>query len=297
MKLKRLLQHHEAHRGSHVLVDNLGDGLLCQENKIYGRIRLAALKAGYQFSAENNNFYEALPLSQLETILTKKIIPYTDNVTVLKQIEKTHPNVSDWQDIGMHLKRNYVFHESCHAVARSVAPVQMTQSEQLRVLQMLLEESFANTCELLAVCDAGETAHQIFYEINSYSFLFEERAHLSSLLKNMNPKLVTLVLLLTYLFSNYLFDEIDDSTLKRVIKIAQSKSDATLSVAQLKSLRQTVKLCFTLDESFKLVTTSFYLRLNGIKTDTRRHLDFDFLKYFESEKNLQDYLRTLVNFI
>ena len=293
MKLSRLLSIHSEHQDELSLVGNFGDGVLCQTNQIYRSIREKAIKAEYQFSAKQNNFYEALPLSQLEEVLKLKKIPYTDNVSVLLDIEKRFPQVSEWEDIQMHLKRNYLFHESCHAVARSLKPREAIPADSGRVFQMLLEESFANTCELLAAGDAKETAQKIFYEINSYSSLFEDCAKLNIIRKELGFEFLVKFLILVYLFSNYLFGSLTENQLQRIIILAQGQKPNSLKPKDLKSLRWASQICFTLDESFKLVTTKFYLRLNGIKAETTRHLTFDFLSYFEKEAHLQDYLSKL----
>ena len=168
MKLCRLLEIHELHRAPLSLDDNLGDGALYQTNSIYRHIRDASVKAGYKFSSDKNNFYDALPLSQLDQILTKKIIPYTDNVSVLRNIEKSQPRITEWPDLQFHLKRNFIFHESCHAVARSCRPEAFPVGAAYQVLQMLFEESYANACELLAVTEVDDkVAQQIFYEMTT----------------------------------------------------------------------------------------------------------------------------------
>ena len=95
-------------------------------------------------------------VSQLEWILQKKIIPYIDNTSVLKQLNDKLPENILWDDISDNLKGNHVFHESCHAVSRSLInefykdPVLKTKNDfQNHTLMRLIEESFANTCELL----------------------------------------------------------------------------------------------------------------------------------------------------
>ncbi len=295
MKLSRLLELHEKFLTPHSLLTNLGDGYLVQHNPIYKNIRSQTLGAGFKTSDGSNPFYQALPLSQLETLLTTKTIPFTDNVSVLKSIEAQIPNQVDWNDITDNLKTNQIFHESCHAVARHLFQKNISQDSKLsqhRPLQMLLEESLANSCELLGICDVHESVHRVFYEINSYTSLFEERSHLLAAKKHFGEAELLKFLILTYLCANFLYESLDEKSLIRIIEIsfAQKKLDNK----DLKTLRNISKICFRLDKRFRTVTTSFYLRLSGIATDFRKVLDFDFLKMIGEDPETKSYLDLLV---
>jgi hypothetical protein len=276
MKLSKLLELHSILAVPHSLTDNFGDGLLCKSNKIYRNIRLAAVRHAFKFSAEPNNFYSALPLSQLKSILTEKKIPYADNVLVLKELEKSFPQLTMWDDIQDNLKRNFIFHETCHAVARSEAAQISCDAEPEVVLQMLLEESFANTCELFGVIDALEPAHRIFYEINSYSSLFDHRAFLKSASLEIGEVKLFQFLLLSYLHSNFLSPNLNDNQFNKILKFI-SVDCKNLAPASVKNLKMLAKVCFTLDERFKLVTTRFYLKLSGVQKGQHDLLNFDFM--------------------
>lgn len=112
MKLNQLLQSHGAFEQAEGLPGNLGDGYLLTHNRIYKNIRKAAKGLQFKFADQPDNFYQALPLSQLDNLMAKKTIPYTDNVSVLKYLETNAAGRFYWDDVTDNLKKNYLFHES-----------------------------------------------------------------------------------------------------------------------------------------------------------------------------------------
>ena len=74
MKLAKLLEYHQQAEAVSALPDNLGDGYLLNNSAIFRCIREETLKAGFSFDNQKNDFYQALPLSQLESIFSEKKI-------------------------------------------------------------------------------------------------------------------------------------------------------------------------------------------------------------------------------
>lgn len=288
MKLARLLEEHLKSNAAGGLKNNFGDAYLCQNNKIYANIRKACVKANFKFSTDRNEAYQALPLSQLSAILNSKVIPYIDNISVLKQIENQIPKVAVWDDISDNLKKNYIFHESCHAVARSLIS---DRDAGDKVLNLLLEESFANTCELLAVLDANDGIHRIFYEWNSYTALFEERTNLKNAITEIGEEVFMKIIFFGYLHSNYLNDHIDDKQLQRVLRLVAKHP---FSSKQMKTIKALIKLTFTLNSRFKEVTTRFYMRLSGFNLDYDKIRKTDYLSNFENGTLYGGYVNTLI---
>lgn len=290
MKLNRLLQEHRRFSPAGSVPGNLGDGYLVQNNLIYGRLRRAALADGYRLSDERNDAYAALPLSQLEDVLAKKTLPYADNVSVLEEIEKRRPGAIDWDDVRENYKRNLLFHETCHAVARArateiarpVSPPTTTEERRLAIARALIEESFANACELLAAVDAGDAVHRIFYEANSYTSLFEERSNLKQALTDLGPDAVWTHLLLSYLAANSLRPAMDDRLFERAVMMSLG-DPKSLDVKKLKTLRALSKIAFRLDEGFRTTTTGFYFRMNGLTARLEESLDFDIMAAAERD--------------
>jgi len=291
MKISKLLERHLSAAHPNGLRNSLGDTYLCQHNKIYRNIRKSAIKLGYRFSSEHNEAYQALPLSQLGAIIKSKIIPYLDNVTVLQQIEVQIPAVAGWEDIQDNLRKNFLFHESCHAVAHALAA---NLNDEDQVLKMLIEESFANTCELLAVLYADDSVHRIFCEWNSYTALFDLRTNLKNAVEEIGEDVLVRLIFFGYLHSNFLYNSMDENHLSRLLKLATEK---THTAKQLKTIRSILKICFTLDAGFKEVTTRFYMRLNGVRADHRKFIKANYIQSFEENPKYRDYVNCLISTI
>lgn len=298
MKLQALLDLHD--KNNDCLKDNLGDGFLLQNNRIYSSIRKAATECGFQFSSQANHKYQALPLSQLESILESKIIPYYDNVSVLREVRQKS-NLIAWDDIKHNLKRNHLFHESCHAVARGLSDKILHKeklgacSDQTKILHLLLEESFANTCELLAVIDCEDSAHKIFFELNSYTTLFNERSNLKKAIADFNGLEFKKFIYLTYLHANFFYNNFDDQMFKTVITFCFGSKK--LDNAQLKTLRALSRLPFSLDVNFRTVTTGFYLKLQGLNNSEKQIYSLDLIKTLNGDSKYNRYIESLLSII
>jgi len=289
LKLARLIEKHRKALGPQDLSDNFGDGVLVQTNQLYAKIRAATLKLGYRYSSEPNIGYEALPFAQLEDILKNKRIPYTNNVTVVEKLVAQLKDDVVWDDVSDGLKKNYVFHESCHAVARSF-PASREKSSSAKAFRMMMEESFANTCELLSVADAEDVSLRIFLELNSYTALFEEKTNLKNAIRQSGFETVFKVILLAYLFSNHLHERLDDKQWNRILSLVDA---SPLPAPQLKSLRALTKIAFTLDARFRSVTTQFHLKLNGINMSADQILKVDIL----TREGLSEFLQSSVRIV
>ena len=287
MKIIKLLELHKNANVPEALLKNFGDGFLIQNNRIFKNIRKAALGRKFKFSGEFNPEYLSLPLGQLETILKNKVIPYTDNVTALEKLALQLKDSVSIEDITDGFKRNYVFHEACHAVLRSEATATLNFKEDLKTLagqrqkcfEMLLEESFSNTCELLAIIDVKDQAHKIFFEMNSYTFLFEYRSQFAKAMDDMGEDFIFQFFVVTYLFSNFLHNSLSVEQINKIIKILSQNS-----AVDMKSLKALSKIPFMLDLNFRINTTGLHLRLSGLDKKPQELLDFDFLEIFLREK-------------
>ena len=296
MKVSALLKTHKKFQQKG-LTGNFGDGYLIEHNRVYCQIRKAALAAGYKFSTERDETYEVFPLLQLERLLKNKVFPYSNNVQVFEDLSSQQLEVLDWEDLIGNLKRNFVFHEGSHAVIRDllaqhfgkaqhskeIEGTDTLASQRVFVLRVLLEESFANTAELLGVIDADDSIHQAFYELNSYNTLFEHRSNLKKALNELGANLLIPFFILSYLHVNFLRESLTDSDLK---KIVATIGHEPVKPTQMKTLKAMSKLCFELSEIFRYQTTSFHLKINGINTPLEEVLDFDFLEELKQQCDL-----------
>ncbi|HRO66003.1 MAG TPA: hypothetical protein PL182_00410 [Pseudobdellovibrionaceae bacterium] len=290
MNLVPLLQAHRLHAAAG-LSRNLGDGYLITHNFVYRRVREEAIEAGYRFSADPDTAYYAFPLLQLGRLLQDKVLPYTDNVSVFDKLRPEQLSAISTDDLEGNLKRNFIFHEGAHAVARDLSlkvlgPLPSAKkSEKEFLLRLLLEESCANTCEFLGVMSAEDKTHRAFYEINSYICHFEQRGFLKKAFQEMGPLTVIPFLVISYLHANFLRERIEDQDAKKVPLFLDKKD---LTAENLKGLRSLGKTAFQLSERFRHQTTGLQLRLEGISTPLEKLTRFDFFEMLaRNQKNAE----------
>lgn len=298
MKLNRLMEQHQKFRDQG-LKESFGDGYLMVHNRVYKNVRLAAVEAGYRFSHERNEAYETFPLLQLNQILQSKVLPYSHNVIAFESMTAKELDVLTWNDLEDNLKRNFVFHEATHAVVRSLTDKFLpshkldgsVEGQRMFALRMLLEESCANTCELMGVLDAGEGIHKAFYELNSYVCEFEYRTHLKNAVDEFGSKTVFHWMVLSYLHANFLRERIGDSEISAMrALVGLEKVDA----GKIKNLRGISKVAFNLNERFRYQTTGFHLRLAGVNIPLEDLFDFDFLKELANIKGIDSFFNELL---
>lgn len=286
MKLVTLLNKHAEHSLPGELPQILGDSFLLQHNKVYRQVRRQTLDLGFSFSDQFHPDYIAFPMGQLENILSEKVIPFVNNVEVLKSLNQRSSASLEWDHVVDNLKPNYVFHESCHAIARSVTIKSTNLNEHLAVL--LIEESFANTCEFFAIADAQDHTHRLFLEVNSYFTVFEDRTHLKKMIEKNGAVSVFKFMLLCYLHSNFLNERLDDQDFKKILALTKLEN-----APELKVLKTLAENAFALNPRFRYATTEMYLRLNGLDIRVEDALDFDHFALIESNQNLTHFISEL----
>ena len=267
MHLLRLLEIHKQHSSSDGIEQNFGDGYLLNHNRIYRNMRKEAQLSGFHYAPASNDQL-VLPFLQLESILKNKEIPYIDNTSPIEKLVVDYPHLT-WTDIYTQLKRNYVFHESCHATARAVfMATEEKQSDAAGLaLQIFLEESFANTCELIAMLDAEDAAHQIFFEQNSYTWLPEMKSLFKKVIDQNGELILMKLLLLAYLYSNLLRYEVPEKQFSEILDLLQVEQSNKSKVREIKKL---ISVAFTLDEEFRTVTSALHLKLHRLSVDLKK---------------------------
>jgi len=300
VQLSTLLLEHERAKNKHALIKNLGDAFLLAHNPIYARVRAAALRAKFKFSANRFYHYDVLPLIELPRILAKKTIPYSDNVSPLKEIEAKAKGVFDLS-VVTGLKNNYVLHESAHAVANSITKKTLgtiraksgLKNEQERVLRTQIEEAFANTAECIANIyvkddlDRTDKPHEEFFKRNAY--IFKSVASQEILIvseANYGLAVTTRLIFFSYLYSNMIKTELAMDHFERVLALVYRddlESFQRLSDDDQAFLRKIFELGLGLDQQFTVFTNTLCLRLAGLKHDIFDLIAFDFLSAFETE--------------
>lgn len=259
-----------------------GDVFLCQNNRLFWKIRKTALAMGYRYSNERGDDYEALPFTKLEDLLETKTIPIVHNRRAVETVSAKVPEAT-WLDIADGFRRCFAFHESCHAIARETLRPDNLESESTseRVLRTMLEESFANTCELVGLADCHDLSALAFYEANSYTALWETK----DLLENtpVNSEALKFVLL-HYLRANFLADpDVTSDELDLVYEISGAKRDS--------ALEDLAQFAYTLDENFRHTTSRLHLRLHGLPIDLEAR---DPVQELSKSPELQIKIQTLI---
>lgn len=185
MPLKALLVAHDRYNAASSLTDVLGDGYLYAHSPLFAKVRDAALGQNFTFVEQESDVwhdYLVMPLLSLKTILLRKSIPYFDNMSVLRRLYQQRPDLElPSRMVYEVLKKNYVFHETCHCVGHSVVESQDNvlddcRSEKERfVLDALLQEAFANCTERLANVVPGSKTYAFFMNMNSYMNYRQEK--------------------------------------------------------------------------------------------------------------------------
>ncbi len=293
MKISRLLELDRQYLSKQSLALCFGDSFLNEHNSIYAAIKKGALDNGFIYSTDVDPSYAALPLSQLDVVLKNKKIPYFDNVSVLLEVEKKIPQMTQWDEVSDNLKRNFIFHESCHAVSRSEADVIFNNEKvELKIiLKLMIEESFSNACELMAIVDVEQPAHRLFYEANSYIYVLDYRVHLRDLTNEFGIADAFKFILFCYLYSNFLHDLIDDQKLNQILGLLR----LTISdPKKLKKLKAISRIAFQLNPRFRMVTSGFYMRLNGFNLLENELAQSKFMVLLESDPRYLQLLDILV---
>lgn len=304
MTLKKMMAQHEKHAPRNTLKKSFGDGYLLAHNHVYRNIRNAALGAGYKFSTKEFSEYQINKLMWLPKLHQKKIIPYCDNVSSFKKMLALKLGSMDWVDVAGPLK-NYILHESSHAVAADITKKNIPPSEyssksrihreQKLVLTLLLEEAFANTCELMARLETRSDVDSFFMDYNNYifsSFSAEETKTLST----VNSSILFGITFLSYLHSNFLFQVLSDDQFQRSLDLTSKLFNINtthLPANERSIVNKLFQVGLDLDVGFRLGTNRFYFKLAGLKTEMIELLDFNFMEVLEKSPTYQTSIRSM----
>ena len=272
MKLDRLLTLDEQSQTKDSLRSALGDSYLCAHSRLFSAVRNEVIRSGARFTDRPSSEFLAFPLGELENIVTQKTFPYVDNVTAMSSLNNSAAGALLWDHVADNLRPNYVFHESCHLIARSRQKPSEISTLNGKLTTLLLEESFANTAEFFLIADADEPVHRIFLELNSYFTVFEDRTNLKKAIALYGIRPLFRFMHLSYLHANFLNENLTDPTLKTIIEISGFASAPELRV--LRSLSENV---FALNPRFRYATAEMHLRTHGHTLSVYDALEFDYL--------------------
>jgi hypothetical protein len=271
---------------SRLIIENIfGDRYLIANNRIFRAVRKQSLELGFRFSNERSEEYEALPFTQLEKLISEKKIPIIFNRQAVEYVANKVPTAT-WVDIADGFRRCFAFHESCHAVARASFSKgnRKPNSPKCALLLRLLEESFANTCELFGIADCHDLTSLALYEANSYTALWEAKDTLQEV--GWDPSAFFYVLT-HYLRANFLAPPaLSSAEQDQLLKIYHLASGSPKKPSP--ALEELAGFAYTLDENFRRTTSRLYLQLNNLPSD----LEDNFLNPIEELASNSEVLKT-----
>jgi hypothetical protein len=257
----------------------LGDGYLCQNNQFFRAIRAKTIELGFQFDAEPPFPYTTFPLLSLSKILKTKIIPITENVSVLADLARARPGVFNVRDFQLVVPaKNFMIHESAHCIADTI--LKPRETEKIDLIKIMLGEAFANSTELMAPHFSPDTPiDRWILAMNTY---FSVRLKdLPRLVDELSSPVILKLSIVLFLYSNFLFEDLTKAQLEKIfdfIGISNAIRKTKRFEAAIIGIR---KIAFGLDPFFRLLTTEVYLKSIGFKNAPARLLSFDPIRFIE----------------
>jgi hypothetical protein len=300
LPLAELLALHDAHQPEGALDRCLGDGYLLARNSVHRSIRAAACNLGARYTTEDYCHYNALRISSLDAILTAGRIPYCDNVTILRELERHRTGRFRLHHV-FELNRNYVLHESAHFVAdrlyRPDGDVPAGTDPELAVtrgmmLGVNLAESFANAVELVArFAIETEIDDRILDQNTNMRVRPEIAPAFRELVAHVGTRAAFVIVLLGYMHTNMLHDALPPDRLAIVLELAECEPDALALAIRV------LPACFKLNAGFRQLTQAFYLTYRGIETPLDQLVAFDFLSTILGSDRLRRFIARLAEVI
>lgn len=261
MKISQLLALHESYTADHSHADILGDPFLLKNNFVYRNLKSQALKIGGVFK-EAWPQYLVMPFAQLTEIVSTQTIPYVPSAKYLRSIENKRANTLTTDDLTLPV--SYHMHEAAHVIAEDIFKAHTFETREEQILRTLMCESFANSVDAFAWLAVGEDEpHAVFLQPNCYMRPSENYlTALSALAHDVGPRRAFELILLSYIFANFLREEGPQELFPHpgVWEMADS-----------------------LDLHFREQTTQMHLNLEGHDGDVYNLTDFDFMKIMTSD--------------
>lgn len=298
-KLYDLLRWHDDQVAKPALTYSLGDAYLYKSNPVFKNIRDHFLTLNYSYTQEDFCHYQVLPYASLPAILKEKKVPYFDNVTVLREIEKLHPKRFTCGEL-IKVKSNYTLHESSHCIAdhylknfninnflSSVA----TSADSKKAFKLIMAESFANAVESFANVYNLSSEQRLFYELNSYVTHNKKiNSALQECLDILGSEVTFQLIYISYLYANCLKSPPSTNIFQQIIEPLIFNEALRKKAIDSPSVRKIFNHGFELSLDFRLQTTGFFLSYSGINTPLMKVLDLDILAILKNSIVIQDFL-------
>jgi hypothetical protein len=281
------------------LAESVGDGFLYLNNPFFRRVRDAALAAGFRFTLADEGAYYGFPLIHLDTILSRRRIPYRPSFDALTHLEERRPGFFTLADLRQNRPApNYLLHESAHAVAfRELfgrpRDVGAALSEPRALVKLMLGESFAMTAEYFAACAVSGQPHAWFFSISSYRHRTQKKKAVGQLLERHGFDFVARAVLLSFLYNNFLVDRLDRRQLAALADAADARIARRLRPEELRHLGATLNGLMVMNPEFRYDTSRLFLTMFGRSRNIERELSVDPLALLSADAAAQSALARL----
>ena len=251
------------------------------------------MAAGFRFTLDDAGAYYGFPLIHLDTLLSRRQIPYRPSFTALEHLEERRPGFFTLADLqGNRPAPNYLLHESAHAVAFAALfgrprDVGAALSEPSALVKLMLGESFAMTAEYFAACAVQGQPHAWFFSISSYRHRTQKKKAVGELLERHGFHFVARAVLLAFLYNNFLVDRLDRRQLAGVADVADSGVARRLSPLALRHLGSTLNGLMVMSPEFRYDTSRLFLSMFGRSRNIRRELSADPLSLLAADPQAQ----------
>jgi hypothetical protein len=271
----------------------VGDGFLYLKNPFFRRIRDATVAAGFRFALGDVGAYAGFPLIHLDTILSRRQLPYRPSFNALLHLEERRPGFFTLADLQKNRPApNYLLHESAHAVAFRALfgrprDIGTAFSEPTALVKLMLGESFAMTAEYFAACSVQGQPHAWFFSISSYRHRTQRKKAVGQLLERYGFDFVGRAVLLAFLYNNFLVDRLDRRTLGALADAADSRVARRLAPAALAQLGSALNGLMVMNPEFRYDTSRLFLTMFGRSRNIRRELSADPLTLLGADSTAQ----------
>lgn len=250
----------------------LGDRYLCSMNAVFANIRGAFHTAGFRYLCDASQLcqqYNAYPLLCLDLLIKSGVVPYTNNVSVLRRALKQHGTLAASTDhLIRSLKKNVLLHESSHLIAHRIIDqldfqtvLSPTEKEQF-VVKAYVAEAFANTVECLTAMAADADMHCLFLKLNSYvDYTPQLQELLRRLLRIFDPRSIFRFLFLVFFFQNVHALQVPDRVLESYIELSFDGRDDFIGVREKLLFSLLSQKVFVLDQSFAEESSSLFFTI------------------------------------
>jgi hypothetical protein len=300
LKLRELLDAHDRSLRADSIEANIGDGFLFEHNSLFRNLREAAVAAGASFSTRDDLGYHTCPHIALPDVLGSRTITLGPTAHVLRKIERARPGLFTLPELPF-IKPNFILHESAHFVADLALPQvhrdgQRKGNRERAVLLILLAESYATACEILANLYANTPIHAAFSDFNVQRSVLDVEDYRKTVLRSVEAigfPLTFKMVCLSYLFWNFGYDRLTPKGISQLMEFSGSSLPAAKSTAR--TVQRLSDYCFQMNRKFRTQTADFYFKFLGFTHDIENLVDFNFLKLLNGDARIRESWEDLVD--